>query len=153
MCCPSTTVRGIPDFPAGGISTGADLKREKGVIVIPQQIDSAAGPPTITLTRARTRGGISTSSHCPTSLPKPAGAPSRSLSESLLYGNFIAAPSNTQSALPRRFLYIEGADVALNKRITASFDLYGQRLFGASQLVSGDLTDFGLRHYTRTAHS
>jgi Putative MetA-pathway of phenol degradation len=62
---------------------------------------------------------------------------------SLLYGDFIATPTNTKSALPSRFLYVAGADVAVTKRITAAFDLYGQRVFGASQLESGQLADFG----------
>src|ERR1700694_621527 len=55
---PINSVRGIPDFPAGGISTGADLKREKGVIVIPQQIDSAAGPNYYSYKRQNTRRNI-----------------------------------------------------------------------------------------------
>jgi hypothetical protein len=62
---------------------------------------------------------------------------------SLLYGDFIATPTNTKSALPSRLLYVAGANVAVTKRITAAFDLYGQRLFGASQVESGELADFG----------
>lgn len=61
---------------------------------------------------------------------------------SLLYGNFVGA-TNTKSTLPSRFLYVAGANVAVTKRITAAFDLYGQRVFGASQVESGQLDDFG----------
>jgi Putative MetA-pathway of phenol degradation len=62
---------------------------------------------------------------------------------SLLYGDFVATPTPTKSALPSRFLYVAGANVAVTKRITAAFDIYGQRVYGASQVVSGQLTDFG----------
>jgi hypothetical protein len=62
---------------------------------------------------------------------------------SLLYGDFIETPTVTKSALPSRFLYVAGADVEITRRITAAFDLYGQRIFGTSQLQSGQLTDFG----------
>jgi hypothetical protein len=61
----------------------------------------------------------------------------------ILYGDFIATSSNTKNSLPSRFLYVAGANIAINKRITAAFDLYGQRIFGASQLLSGKLADFG----------
>ena len=62
---------------------------------------------------------------------------------SLLYGDFVAVPTNTKSGLPSRFLYVAGADIAVTKRFTAAFDLYGQRIFEASQLLSGHLDDFG----------
>jgi len=62
---------------------------------------------------------------------------------SLLYGDYIATATNTKSALPSRFLYVAGATVEVPKRITAGFDLFGQRVFGASQLVPGQLADFG----------
>jgi len=62
---------------------------------------------------------------------------------SLLYGNFIATPTVTKSGLPSRFLYVAGVNVAVTKRLTAAFDLYGQRVFGASQLEPGHLDDFG----------
>jgi hypothetical protein len=65
---------------------------------------------------------------------------------SILYGNFVATaetPNNVKSALPSRFLYVAGADFAPTKRITVAFDLYGQRLYGASELLSAQFTDFG----------
>ena len=40
-------------------------------------------------------------------------------------------------------MYIVGADVNINKRITGAFDIYGQSLFGAPQLFSSPHTDFG----------
>ena len=46
-------------------------------------------------------------------------------------------------AREERFVYIVGADVNINKRITGAFDIYGQRLFGAPQLFSSPHTDFG----------
>jgi hypothetical protein len=55
----------------------------------------------------------------------------------------VAIRSNTKSSLPSRSLYIAGARVAVSQRLTASFDLYGQRVFGASQLVTGQFEDFG----------
>ncbi len=33
-----------------------------------------------------------------------------------------------KGSIPNRFIYIVGADVAIVKRLTAAFDLYGQRL-------------------------
>jgi hypothetical protein len=62
---------------------------------------------------------------------------------SLLYGNYVATPSNTKSPPPSRFLYVAGADVAPTKRVTVAFDIYGQRLYGTSQLLSSEFTDFG----------
>jgi eukaryotic-like serine/threonine-protein kinase len=55
---PVNPARGIPDFPAGGIATGTQLKKQKGVTVIPQQIDSAAGPNYYSYTRQNTRRNI-----------------------------------------------------------------------------------------------
>ena len=55
---PVSTARGIPNFPAGGITTGADLKADKRVLVIPQQIESAAGPNHYSYTRQNTRRNI-----------------------------------------------------------------------------------------------
>jgi hypothetical protein len=40
-------------------------------------------------------------------------------------------------------VYIVGADAAIVKRLTASFDIYGQRLFGVPQLFSTSYTDLG----------
>jgi eukaryotic-like serine/threonine-protein kinase len=55
---PVNPARGIPDLPAAGISTGDDLKRVKGVTVIPQQIDSLAAPGFYSYTRHNTRRNI-----------------------------------------------------------------------------------------------
>jgi hypothetical protein len=57
-----------------------------------------------------------------------------------------AASGSTPSAkgsLPNRFLYIVGADVRVVKRLTGAFDIYGQRLFNAPELVSQPYTDHG----------
>jgi hypothetical protein len=40
-------------------------------------------------------------------------------------------------------VYTLGADVAIVKRLTASFDFYGQRLFGVPQLFLNPYTDLG----------
>lgn len=50
--------RGIPYFPPGGVTTGDDLKANKGLVVIPQQIDSALGPNHYSYTRHDTRRNI-----------------------------------------------------------------------------------------------
>jgi hypothetical protein len=55
---PVNPARGIPDFPVTGVSTGDDLKKIKGVVVIPQQIDSIAGPGYYSYTRHNTRRNI-----------------------------------------------------------------------------------------------
>jgi Tol biopolymer transport system component len=55
---PVNPARGIPDFPASGFSSDADLQKQKGIIVIPQQIDSAAGPNFYSYTRVNTRRNI-----------------------------------------------------------------------------------------------
>jgi hypothetical protein len=44
-------------------------------------------------------------------------------------------PTNT-GKLPNRFVYIVGADIRVVKRLTAAFDIYGQRLFNSPELVS-----------------
>ncbi len=62
--------------------------------------------------------------------------------KSILAGNFVAAPT-TKGGLPDRFVYIVGADASIVKRLTASFDIYGQRLFGVPQLFSSPYTDLG----------
>ena len=55
---PVNPARGIPGFPPGGLNTAADLKAEKGLIVIPQQIDSAVAPSHYSYTRENTRRNI-----------------------------------------------------------------------------------------------
>ena len=55
---PVNPARGIPDFPPGGVTAADDLKADKRVIVIPQQIDSAAGPNLYSYTRENTRRNI-----------------------------------------------------------------------------------------------
>jgi hypothetical protein len=51
-------------------------------------------------------------------------------------------PANT-GKLPNRFVYIVGADVRVVKRLTAAFDIYGQRLFNSPQLVPQTYTGLG----------
>lgn len=64
--------------------------------------------------------------------------------KSTLAGNFVGpTATNTKSGLPDRFVYIVGADASIVKRLTASFDIYGQRLFGVPQLFSTSFTDLG----------
>jgi Tol biopolymer transport system component/tRNA A-37 threonylcarbamoyl transferase component Bud32 len=55
---PVSQSRGIPYFPPGGASTGDELKGDKGLIVIPQQFDSAIGPTHYSYTRHDTRRNI-----------------------------------------------------------------------------------------------
>ena len=62
--------------------------------------------------------------------------------KSILAGDFVAAPT-TKGGLPDRVVYIVGADAAIMKRLTASFDIYGQRLFDVPQLFSSPYTDLG----------
>ena len=62
--------------------------------------------------------------------------------QSILAGDFVATPT-TKGGLPDRFVYIVGADAAIVKRLTAAFDIYGQRLFGAPQLFATPYTDLG----------
>jgi eukaryotic-like serine/threonine-protein kinase len=50
--------RGIPNFPPGGVTTGDDLNADKGLVVIPQQIDSATGPNHYSYTHRDTRRNI-----------------------------------------------------------------------------------------------
>jgi hypothetical protein len=61
---------------------------------------------------------------------------------SILAGDFVGT-SNTKGALPNRFVYILGADAAVTRRLTAAFDLYGQRLFSSPQLTRTQFTDKG----------
>jgi hypothetical protein len=63
--------------------------------------------------------------------------------KSLLAGDFVGTPSNTKAGMPDRFIYVLGADVAIVKRLTGAFDLYGQRLFGAPQVFNNPYTDLG----------
>jgi hypothetical protein len=63
--------------------------------------------------------------------------------KSILAGDFVATPADTKGSLPNRFVYTVGADVSIVKRLTAAFDLYGQRLFGVPQLYSNPYTDLG----------
>ena len=44
-------------------------------------------------------------------------------------------PTNT-GKLPNRFVYIVGADIRVVKRLTAAFDIYGQRLFNSPEIIS-----------------
>ena len=64
--------------------------------------------------------------------------------KSTLAGDFVGRmATNAKSGLPDRFVYIVGADASIVKRLTASFDIYGQRLLGAPQLFSRPYTDLG----------
>ena len=66
--------------------------------------------------------------------------------ESRLAGGSLVpgtTPASAKGSLPSRFVYIVGADVAVAKRLTAAFDIYGQRLFRAPQLISSPYTDLG----------
>jgi len=55
---PVNPARGIPNLPAGGIYMGGELKSEKGVIIIPQEVESASGPRTYSYTHQNTRRNI-----------------------------------------------------------------------------------------------
>jgi hypothetical protein len=61
--------------------------------------------------------------------------------------NIVPAPAGTTptatGGLPNRFTYILGADVRVVRRLTASFDVYGQRLFGSPELVNQTYTGYG----------
>jgi hypothetical protein len=61
--------------------------------------------------------------------------------------NLVPAPTGVTPTgtgkLPNRFVYIVGADVRVVKRLTAAFDIYGQRLFGSPELVSQPYTGLG----------
>ncbi len=64
--------------------------------------------------------------------------------KSVLAGNFVGPDAtNNKESLPNRFIYIVGADASITRRLTAAFDIYGQRLFNAAQLVSSPFTDLG----------
>lgn len=63
---------------------------------------------------------------------------------SILAGDIVGpTATNAKGSLPNRFVYIVGADASVVKRLTASFDIYGQRLFSAPQLVPNTYTDMG----------
>jgi hypothetical protein len=63
---------------------------------------------------------------------------------SILAGDFIGAgASGNKATLPNRFIYVVGADAAIAKGLSAAFDIYGQRLFHAPELVSTPYTDLG----------
>jgi hypothetical protein len=51
--------------------------------------------------------------------------------------------ANKKGPIPNRFIYIVGADVAIAKRLTGAFDIYGQRLFNSPELISQPYTDLG----------
>ncbi|HEX3352624.1 MAG TPA: protein kinase [Terriglobales bacterium] len=55
---PVNPARGIPSLPPGGLNTPADLKAVKGLIVIPQEIDTAVAPNVYSYTRENTRRNI-----------------------------------------------------------------------------------------------
>jgi hypothetical protein len=61
--------------------------------------------------------------------------------------NIVPAPVGTTPAdkgkLPNRFIYIVGADIRVVKRLTAAFDIYGQRLFNSPELFSQPYTGLG----------
>src|SRR5262249_17983279 len=64
--------------------------------------------------------------------------------QSILAGDFVGkTATNAKAGLPNRFVYTVGADASIVRRLTGSFDIYGQRLFGIPQLFSSPFTDFG----------
>lgn len=63
---------------------------------------------------------------------------------SILAGDFIGSTATgAKGTEPNRFIYIVGADAYIVKRLTAAFDIYGQRLFNAPQIVSTPYNDLG----------
>jgi hypothetical protein len=65
-------------------------------------------------------------------------------SASILGGDFVGtSATGAKGALPNRFIYVVGADAYIVKRLTAAFDIYGQRLFGAPELISQPYQDLG----------
>jgi hypothetical protein len=66
--------------------------------------------------------------------------------DSTLAGNNLVPtnePLKEKGSLPDRFVYVVGADVVFTRRLTGAFDIYGQRLFSAPQLISQPYKDFG----------
>jgi len=62
--------------------------------------------------------------------------------KSILAGEFVAT-ATTKGSMPDRFVYTVGADVSIVKRLTAAFDIYGQRFFSVPKLFSSPYTDLG----------
>lgn len=64
---------------------------------------------------------------------------------SILAGDFVGSQATGATGkLPNSFLYVAGADTTLiPRRMSASFDIYGQHLFDAPQLISTTYTDQG----------
>jgi hypothetical protein len=48
-----------------------------------------------------------------------------------------------KGSLPNRFVYVVGADAVFTKPLTGAFDVYGQRLFSAPELISQPYKNFG----------
>jgi hypothetical protein len=65
--------------------------------------------------------------------------------DSILAGDFAGQQATGAKAkLPNSFLYVAGADATLiPRRMSASFDIYGQHLFNSLQLISASYTDQG----------
>ena len=66
--------------------------------------------------------------------------------DSTLAGNNLVpskTPATAKGSLPNRFVYIVGADVVIARRLTGAFDIYGQRLFNAPELISQTYKDYG----------
>jgi Putative MetA-pathway of phenol degradation len=64
--------------------------------------------------------------------------------DSILAGDFVGtSASGAKGSLPNRFFYVVGADVAILRRLTGAFDLFGQRLFSTPQVISTQFTDLG----------
>jgi eukaryotic-like serine/threonine-protein kinase len=55
---PVNPASSLPDFPPGGINKEADLKKDRRIVVIHRQIDSAVGPNYYSYTRQNTRRNI-----------------------------------------------------------------------------------------------
>ena len=68
-------------------------------------------------------------------------------SSTLAGSNIVPLPGGatpvSKASLPNRLVYVVGADVRVTKRLTGAFDIYGQRLFSAPQLVAQSYTDLG----------
>jgi Tol biopolymer transport system component len=55
---PVNPARGIPDFPPGGLTKDVDVKADKRIVVIPQDIESAVRPNYYVYTRHNVRRNI-----------------------------------------------------------------------------------------------
>lgn len=63
---------------------------------------------------------------------------------SILAGDFAGLmATGAKGSLPNRFVYILGADASIMRRLSASFDFYGQRFLSAAKLVATPYTDQG----------